>query len=104
MDARVKPAHDDLGQRTDLGWRDRRYPNGGVIARQNKIPSARRSPADPFFAARSIAGSSNGFELKSSLSWRKKRQAAVPVQAAQQDMSDFPNFRAKHSNTGDNCS
>jgi hypothetical protein len=54
-------------------------------------------PPDPF---RDWATDSS---LKSSPAWRKKRQAAVPVQAAQQDMSVFPNFRASHSNTRDNC-
>jgi hypothetical protein len=54
-------------------------------------------PPDPF---RDRATDSS---LKSSLGWRKKRQAAVPVQAAQQDMSGFPDFRASHSNTRDNC-
>jgi hypothetical protein len=66
-----------------------------LIARQNKTPSARRSPAHPFFAARSIPGSSNGLSLTSSPAWRKKRQAAVPVQAAQQDHVGFSQFSGK---------
>jgi hypothetical protein len=38
---------------------------------------------------------SDGFELKSSPAWRKKRQAAVPVQAAQQDDVGFSQFPGK---------
>jgi hypothetical protein len=67
------------------------------------MPSARHSPADPFFDARSIPGSSNGFEAHVVTGLAQKRQAAVPVHAAQQDMPDFLRFRARHSNTSDNC-
>jgi hypothetical protein len=66
-----------------------------LVARQNKMLSARRSPAGPFFAARSVPGLSNGIELASSPAWRKNRQATVPVQAAQQDHAGFSPFPGK---------
>jgi hypothetical protein len=59
------------------------------------MPSARRSPAHPFFAARSIPGLGNGFESQVVTGLAQKTAGGRAVQAAQQDNVGFSQFPGK---------